>query len=164
MKRQLHPTHHDLPEATRRKVVDLLNQHLADTLDLGTQIKQAHWNVKGPSFISLHLLFDEAAGQVGELIDEIAERAVQLGGTALGTARVAAQNSRLPEYPLDIFDGKAHVEALAKALASVAKSTRAAIDQAAALGDADTADLLTGGSRTLDTLLWKVEAHGQAKS
>ncbi len=164
MKSSLHPTHNDLPEATRRKVIALLNQHLADIFDLNSQVKQAHWNIKGPSFIALHLLFDEAAGEILELVDEIAERAVQLGGIALGTARSAAKNSRLAEYPLDISDGMAHVKALSKALASYGKLARAAIDEADDLGDADTADLFTQVSRTLDTLLWKVEAHQQAAS
>ena len=156
-------TQNDLPNKARAEAVDLLNQQLADAIDLAYQSKQAHWNVKGPNFIALHELFDEVVEEIEEYVDEIAERAVVLGGTALGTIRVAAVNSRLPEYPLDIHSGLAHVKALSGALAKFGKTSRAAIDASAALGDADTADLFTEVSRGVDKLLWKVEAHGQAK-
>jgi starvation-inducible DNA-binding protein len=156
-------TQNDLPKKTRLAIVDLLNQQLADAIDLGLQGKQAHWNVKGPNFIALHELFDEVVEEVEEYIDEIAERAVVLGGIAFGTARVAAGKSRLPEYPLGINSGREHVKALSAALATFGKTARAAIDASAASGDADTADLFTEVSRGVDKLLWKVEAHGQAK-
>lgn len=93
----------NVPETVRQPAVVLLNQqHLADALDLGLQAKQADWNVKGPSFIALHELSDEAAGRLQKYPDEIAERSVELGGTALGTVQVAAERSRLPDYPLEI--------------------------------------------------------------
>src|SRR6478735_5573433 len=130
MKTTLYSTRNDLPEALRRKVVDLLNQNLADVLDLGLQTKQAHWNVKGPHFIALHELFDKLAEEVEGFIDEIAERVTSLGGTALGTVRMAAKASTLKEYPVDIFDGKEHVKALADRFAAYAASTRSAIDKA----------------------------------
>src|SRR5918999_27422 len=152
-------TKNDLPEHVRVETITLLNQQLADALDLHLQAKQAHWNVKGPSFIALHELFDEVEEALEEHADDIAERAVALGGTAFGTVRTAATRSRLPEYPLHIHSGAEHVAALSTALATFAKSTRAAIDAAATLGDADTADLFTGVSRSVDKLLWKVEAH-----
>jgi len=152
-------TQNDLPERVRAEAITLLNQQLADALDLHLQAKQAHWNVKGPNFIALHELFDEVEEELEEHADDIAERAVALGGTAFGTARTAAARSRLAEYPLEISAGKDHVTALSAALAAFGKSTRAAIDAAAAFGDADTADLFTGVSRGIDKLLWKVEAH-----
>ncbi len=155
-------TQNDLPETVRQPAVELLNQHLADALDLGLQAKQAHWNVKGPSFIALHKLFDEAAEQLLEYADEIAERSVALGGTALGTVQVAAERSRLPDYPLEITSGREHALALSHGLAEFAKSVRAAIDAATGLGDADTTDVFTQVSRGIDKLLWKVEAHTQA--
>ena len=114
-------TKNDLPESTRVKVIELLNARLADCKDLQTQIKQAHWNVKGPHFIGLHELFDKINEEVDEYVDEIAERAVQLGGVAEGTARVVAKRSTLPEYPLNIADGHSHVDALSTALAAFAK-------------------------------------------
>ena len=159
MKTKLNQTKNNLPEETRRKVVDLLNQNLADILDLRLQAKQAHWNVKGPSFFSLHELFDKVAEELEGFADEIAERAVALGGVALGTARVAASGSRLSEYPLDICLGGKHVEALSSALAAFGKSARAAIDTVAGTGDAVTTDLFTEGSRGIDKLLWFVEAQ-----
>ncbi len=163
MKPKLHNTQNDLSEKVRLGAVELLNQQLADALDLDLQAKQAHWNVKGPNFIALHELFDEVVEELAEYADEIAERAVELGGTVFGTVRVAAEKSRLPEYPLDISSGREHVTALSGALAKFGKSVRAAIDSAAELGDADTADLFTEVSRGVDKLLWKVEAHAQAK-
>ncbi len=156
-------TQNDLAEKVRAGVVELLNQQLADALDLALQAKQAHWNVKGPSFIALHELFDSVVEEIIEHADDLAERAVELGGTAFGTVRTAARTSRLLEYPLDISSGRQHVAALSAALARFGASTRAGIDAATALGDADTVDLFTEISRGVDKLLWKVEAHGQAK-
>jgi starvation-inducible DNA-binding protein len=163
MKTKLIPTQNDLREKVRREMIELLNQQLADVLDLGLQAKQAHWNVKGPHFIGLHELFDKVAEELEEFTDEIAERAVELGGVALGTIQVVAKQSRLDAYPLKIASGKQHVASLASALAKFGTSTRAAIDAASKTGDADTADLFTGISRGVDKLLWMVEAHLQAK-
>ena len=155
-------TKNDLSEATRVKAIELLNARLADCKDLETQTKQAHWNVKGPNFIALHELFDKINEDVEDYVDEIAERAVQLGGVAEGTARVVAKRSSLPEYPLNAADGHSHVEALSSALAAFGKSARKAIEQANELGDLDTADLFTEVSRGVDKWLWFVEAHLQA--
>ncbi len=160
---KLHDTHNDLPKDKREKLVELLNQQLADTFDLASQVKQAHWNVKGPHFIYLHELFDKLHGEFGDYIDDIAERATTLGGVALGTARMASGTSRLPEYPADVFEGMQHVRLLVDRFAALAKTMRAAIDTAANLGDADTADLLTGVSRGLDKALWFLESHLIAK-
>ena len=163
MNRPLWDTRNDLPEKVRVGAIELLNHRLADVLDLSLQAKQAHWNVKGPSFIALHELFDEVVKELGEYADDLAERTVELGGTALGTARIVAKASRLAEYPLDISSGREHVTALSGALATFGSSARAAIDAANARGDADTTDLFTQISRGVDKLLWKVEAHAQAK-
>ncbi len=120
-------TKNDLSEAVRIKVVQLLNERLADCIDLQTQTKQAHWNVKGPNFIALHELFDKINEEVEGYVDEIAERAVQLGGVAEGTARMVARRSSLVEYPAAV-DGRSHVEALSSALAAFGQSARKAID------------------------------------
>jgi starvation-inducible DNA-binding protein len=144
-------------------MIDLLNQQLADVLDLGLQAKQAHWNVKGPHFIGLHELFDKVAEELEEFTDEIAERAVELGGAALGTIQIVVRQSRLPAYRLNLSSGKEHIAALSGALAKFGASTRAAIDSASKAGDADTSDLFTQVSRGVDKLLWLVEAHAQAK-
>src|SRR3954451_24696061 len=115
-------TKNDLPEATRVPAVGLLNARLADCIELQTQIKHAHWNVKGPNFIALHELFDKINEEVEDYVDEIAERAVQLGGIAQGTTRMVAKRSSLPEYPANTVDGRSHVEALSSALAAFGKS------------------------------------------
>ena len=156
-------TKNDIPEATRVKVVELLNARLADCIDLQTQTKQAHWNVKGPTFIALHELFDKINEDVEDYVDDIAERAVQLGGVAEGTVRMAAKRSSLSEYPAKAVDGHSHVEALSSALAAFGAAARKGIDQANELGDLDTADLFTEISRGIDKWLWFVEAHLQAE-
>ena len=155
-------TKNDLSQKTRTEMVELLNARLADSVDLQTQVKQAHWNVKGPNFIGLHKLFDEVNEAVEDYVDEIAERIVQLGGTARGTARVAASTSQLSEYPLHITAGQDHVAALSDALAAYGANVRAAIEVAADINDADTADLFAEVSRGIDKWLWFVEAHAQA--
>jgi starvation-inducible DNA-binding protein len=156
-------TKNDLPEAARVKTAELLNARLADCIDLQTQTKQAHWNVKGPNFIALHELFDKINEEVEDYVDDIAERAVQLGGVVEGTARMVAKRSALPEYPLGATDGPSHVEALSSALAAFGKAARAAISEANDLGDLDTADLFTEVSRGIDKWLWFVEAHLQSQ-
>ncbi len=158
----LHETKIDISKAKREKLIALLNQRLADSSDLRSQAKQAHWNVKGMNFIALHELFDRVADEVEPHIDDIAERITTLGGTAVGTVRAAAQNSSLTEYPLEITDGAEHVDALSSALADFGKKVRKDIDTAEDIGDVDTADLLTGVSRSVDKLLWFVEAHQQS--
>ena len=151
----MYPTKNDLPEGTRRQVIELCNARLADAIDLQTQTKQAHWNVKGPDFIALHKLFDE--------VDLLAERAVQLGGVADGTARSVAKRSTLPEYPLKGGTGRQHVEALSTALASFGKAVRTAIAESDRLDDADTNDIFVEISRGVDKWLWMVEAHLHAE-
>ena len=130
--------------------------------DLSSQMKQAHWNVKGPAFIALHALFDTVHDAVQLHVDDMAERIAALGGTARGTAAVAASASTLPEYPPEIFAGGDHVEAVSAALAAFGKGVREAIAQAGEVGDADTEDLFVGVSRDVDKKLWLVEAHAQA--
>jgi starvation-inducible DNA-binding protein len=156
-------TKNDLPESTRVKAVELLNARLADCIDLQTQIKQAHWNVKGPHFIGLHELFDKINEDVEDYVDDLAERAVQLGGVAEGTVRAVAKRSSLAEYPAKAVDGRSHVEALSSALAAFGTAARRTLDQANELGDLDTADLFTQVSRGIDKWLWFVEAHLQAE-
>jgi starvation-inducible DNA-binding protein len=161
---RLFPTKNDLPEATRSRMADLLNQRLADCIDLQTQCKQAHWNVKGESFIGLHKLFDEINQDVEGYVDLLAERVVQLGGIAQGTARSVAARSTLSDYPVGVVSGEDHVDALSSALATFGAGTRKAIQQVDELRDDDTADILTEISRAIDKWLWFVEAHLQGKT
>jgi starvation-inducible DNA-binding protein len=153
----------DLDVETREQMISLLNQQLADTFDLYSQTKQAHWNVKGQQFFQLHELFDQLAGSVLGHVDTIAERATALGGTALGTARMSAAASRLTEYPATVSGSMESVETLAERYAALAATSREAIEKADKLGDMDTADVFTEVSRDLDKSLWFLEAHIQVK-
>jgi len=152
----------DISADAREKLVELLNVRLADSFDLYSQLKQAHWNVKGSDFIQLHELYDAVAGSVLEFVDTIAERATALGGLALGTARMAAEATTLDEYPIDAVTGEETVAVVADRLAAFGASAREGIDTATELGDMDTADLFTEVSRAIDKHLWFVEAHLQA--
>ncbi len=158
----MYETENDLTPGRRIHLNALLNQRLACAVDLQMQMKQAHWNVKGPSFIGLHQLFDEVAGAVTGYVDQIAERVVQLGGVAEGTVRLSAARTRLIEYSPDISDALAHVEGVARALSTFGQAARSTINEAEELDDADTADLFTEISRGIDKWLWFVEAHSQA--
>ncbi len=159
----MHPTKNDIPAEKRSSLALLLNEELAELIDLGLQAKQAHWNVKGPNFIALHKLFDETAEGIEDYIDDVAERIVALGGTAEGTVGIVGKRTKLPAYPTNISNGRDHVEAFSTALAATGKSVRASIDKSTELGDADTADLFTGISRGIDKSLWFVEAHLQGE-
>jgi starvation-inducible DNA-binding protein len=159
----MYATRIDLSADVREATIALLQAQLAAAVDLFTQVKQAHWNVKGPAFIALHELFDSVAESVEEHGDLLAERVTALGGRADGTARVAAATSALDEYPLRATGGKEHVAAVADRLAAFGRAARERIDRASALGDAGTADLFTEISREIDKQLWFVEAHLAAK-
>jgi len=149
----------DLPADSRTALGLILNERLADALDLERQAKQAHWNVRGPRFQPLHELFDATAALAANWADELAERAVQLGCAAEGTVQVVASRSRLPEAPLTATNGDAWVQVVAEALAFFANATRADIAEVAAADDAVTADLLTRITGVADKHLWMVEAN-----
>ncbi len=159
--RRTFSTRIDVPAEAREALVALLNARLADVFDLYSQLKQAHWNVKGSDFIQLHELYDAVAADVLEHVDLIAERATALGGLARGTARLAASASSLDEYPLDAVAGRDTITVIADRLAAYGRAVRAAIDMASELGDQDTADLFTEVSRAIDKHLWFVESHLQ---
>jgi starvation-inducible DNA-binding protein len=159
---KVYRTKNDLPAKLREKMIVLLNARLADSIDLQTQCKQAHWNVKGPDFISLHELFDKVNEDVEEYVDLIAERAAQLGGVAEGTIRDVIRKTQLKPYGAKGGSGREHVEALSSALAAYGKLARAAIDTSDRAGDKDTSDIFTEISRGTDKWLWFVEAHLQA--
>jgi starvation-inducible DNA-binding protein len=160
---RLAPTKNDLPEPTRVEAIGLLNARLADCIDLQLQSKQAHWNVKGPTFIALHKLFDDVNAGVAEYSDLIAERIVQLGGVAEGTAGVVAGRSTLIDYPLTLSTGAEHVAALSDALSEFGRVVRVGIEEMNELEDAGSADILTEISRGIDKWLWFVEAHQQGR-
>ena len=153
----------DIEESTRQQMITVLNQQLADTFDMMSMMKQAHWNVKGPQFIALHELFDEIANGLVPYVDMIAERVTALGGMAMGTVRMAAQASRLDAYPTDVVNSLDTVRVVADRLADLAASTREASDRAEEVHDMDTNDLLIEVSRDLDKWLWFLEAHLQGE-
>ncbi len=155
----MYQTKHDLPAQTRAEVIEILNARLADSIDRMHQATQAHGNVKGPSFIALHKLFDEVVDAAEDSMDLLAERVVQLGGTAEGTIQVATTRTGLKAYPLTLVEERDHVEALSSALAAYSTSVRQGIEQADTRGDKDTADIFTEISRGVDKYLWLVEAH-----
>jgi starvation-inducible DNA-binding protein len=156
-----HRTLNDVPDNAKKSSINVLQGCLTDSVDLYNATRQAHWNVKGPHFGELHRLFEEFYNALHASSDELAERIVQLGGTAMGTTQSLAQGTRLEPYPTDVYDGMAHVKALAERYAKVAQTLREGIDQTDEAGDADTADLLTEQSRATDKMLWMLEAHLQ---
>ncbi len=163
-KQRLFRTQVNLAEEHRVSLIELLNQHVAESLDLYSQVKTAHWNVKGPQFHSIHILTDEFADEIIEIVDDLAERATALGGFVHGTVRMAAETTSLPEYPSDLTDSMDHVKALVDRIGLFTNSIRSAIDTAANLGDQGTADLYTEVVRKIDLRLWFFEAHLQGNS
>ncbi len=157
----MHQTRNDLAANAKQASIALLNARLADGIDLALLTKQAHWNIKGPQFIALHEMIDGFRTEIDGHVDTMAERVVQLGGSALGTTQEVAKATALTPYPTTIHASKDHLAALIERYATAANLVRKGIDQAAEAGDANTADILTGYSRALDKALWFLEAHVQ---
>ncbi|CAI3952128.1 DNA-binding ferritin-like protein (oxidative damage protectant) (Dps) (PDB:1DPS) [Commensalibacter papalotli (ex Botero et al. 2024)] len=158
-KNKLHPTLNNLPSNTKTVIVQLLNERLADGLDLALLTKQAHWNMKGPQFIGVHEMVDGFRGELDTFNDEMAERITALGGTAYGTSQNITKTSKINPYPTDIYKVEDHIHALIERYGVFANAVRKAIDESDEAGDANTADLFTGISRALDKQLWFLEAH-----
>lgn len=156
-------THNTLSENIRAQSAELLNRQLAAAIDLHGQVKQAHWNVRGPGFMAIHELFDAVSGEVETYSDMIAERAGGVGSTAFGTVQVAAERSSLVPYTLEVADVAEHVFAVSASLAAFGQMIRDASVQATGFGDVDTADLLTEVSRGVDRQLWFVDSHAPVK-
>jgi starvation-inducible DNA-binding protein len=152
-------TQNDLQSNAKAAAIMLLNDRLADSIDLALLTKQAHWNVKGPQFIAIHEMLDGFRAQLDDHVDTMAERIVQLGGTAMGTTQVVEKSTILSAYPTDIYKIKDHLAALIERYALAANTVRGSIDEADEVGDADTADIFTAFSRDLDKALWFLEAH-----
>ena len=156
-----HSTRNDVPTNAKSVAIDLLNARVADSIDLALLTKQAHWNLKGLQFIAVHEMLDTFRTQIDDLVDTMAERVAQLGGTALGTTQTVADATTLPPYPTDIYAIHDHLAALIERYGAVANAIRHGIEQADEAGDADTADIFTQASRALDKALWFLEAHVQ---
>ena len=161
---KLHKSRNDLKSNTKSTVAALLNARVADAIDLALMTKQAHWNLRGRNFIAVHEMLDGFRTEIDGHVDTMAERVVQLGGIALGTTQTVAHSSTLKPYPIDLVSVEDHIAALTERYGNLANSTRAAIDATAEAGDADSADILTAVSRSLDKALWFLEAHETDKS
>ncbi|MDE2166219.1 MAG: DNA starvation/stationary phase protection protein Dps [Alphaproteobacteria bacterium] len=157
----MYATKNDLPSNSKKVSIEILNARLADAIDLALLTKQAHWNIKGPRFIALHEMIDTFRTEIDGHVDTLAERVVQLGGTALGTTQTVAKATALAAYPTEIYSSKDHLAALIERYGKAANLVRTAIDQTDEAGDADTADIFTAYSRALDKALWFLEAHVQ---
>lgn len=153
------PSKIDLTSNTKTEVIGLLNERLADGIDLALITKQAHWNLKGPGFIGIHLMLDGFRKELDEHVDTVAERIAQLGGIALGTTQTTASTTALKAYPTEIVTVKDHLAALLERYADTANLVREAIDKTDEAGDAGTADLLTAYSRMLDKALWFLQSN-----
>lgn len=149
----------DLASNTKTKVVSLLNERLADGIDLALVTKQAHWNLKGPGFIGVHLMLDGFRDELDVHVDTVAERIAQLGGIALGTTQTTADTSSLKAYPTDIIAVQDHLAALIERYAAAGNKVREATDACDEAGDADSADILTAYSRMLDKSLWFLQSN-----
>lgn len=156
-------THNTLPEAVRAQSIEVLNHHLAAAIDLRSQLKQAHWNVRGPGFMAIHELFDRVAETAAKYSDMLAERTGALGGTAQGMLPVVVERSFLIPYPLGLADVSEHVFAVAATLAAFGQSARDAIDPLDEAGDKASADLMTEIVRGIDADVWFVESHAEPR-
>ncbi|TSA09885.1 MAG: DNA starvation/stationary phase protection protein Dps [Planctomycetaceae bacterium] len=161
---QIRKTRNDLKSNTKTTMAALLNARLADTIDLALMTKQAHWNLRGRQFIAVHEMLDGFRTEIDGHVDTIAERVVQLGGIAFGTTQAVVQGSKLKTYPTDLVSVEDHIAALGERYSDLANSTRAAIGTSDEAGDADTADIFTAFSRSLDKALWFLEAHEADKA
>lgn len=151
----------NLSANSRSSMADLLNERLADAIDLKLAVKQAHWNIKGPSFIGIHELLDAVAARMEANVDTIAERCVILGGQARGTSQMVAKESSIDAYPVDAQHQSVHVDALKERYMAFGAKLRDAISAASDAGDEDTADLFTGVSRVVDKDAWFIGAHNE---
>ena len=156
-----HDTRNGTQSNAKKVSIETLGRRLADGIDLALAVKQAHWNLKGPEFIGIHLMLDGFRDKLDNYNDKVAERITQLGGTAHGTAASVSAESALSPYPLDIYNIGDHVAALIDRYAAYANAVRQNIDDTDEAGDAGTADLLTEVSRGVDKQLWFLEAHVQ---
>jgi starvation-inducible DNA-binding protein len=150
---------HDLPVETRAEVARLLQAALSDVLDAASQVKEAHWNVRGPGFLPLHELFDAVHLALAGHADLLAERIGNLGGVPVGSSRRVAAATALPEYPAGLAGGDDHVDWVVERLARLAADVRRAVDAAEHAGDTGSADLFTEVSRDLDQQRWLVASH-----
>ena len=156
---KFYETKADIPDDIRIQIVELLNQSLADTMDLKSQILQAIWHVRGLHFYQFYLLFDQISQQLDEHIKLLVERISALASTPLITVRIVAQHSQLSEFPFQVSTVEEILQALAQRISFHGKFVRVGIVQATDLGDIATAHMYTTISRAVDKHLWLLESH-----
>ena len=157
----MHETRNDTKSNAKKVSLDTLQARLTDGIDLSLTIKQAHWNLKGPQFIGIHLMLDGFRDEMDDYNDKVAERIIQLGGTAKGTIQAVDAQTQLAPYPLDTYAVADHLAALIDRYATYANAVRQNIDDTDEAGDAGTSDLFTEVSRGVDKQMWFLEAHVQ---
>ena len=149
-----------LSAAARRESCRLLNEILADTMILYALYKKSHWNVAGPTFYQLHLLFDKHAGEQLELVDEIAERVQMLGGISVGDPRHAAELTSIPRPPDGVEEAPVMIDRLLDGHEIIIEKVRAAIDKSEMSGDWGTNDLLMSDVlRRNEMQVWFLAEH-----
>ena len=162
MNRKMYQNRVALSDDQKSKVVEVMQDRLAEALDMYSQAKFAHWNVKGVNFYQLHLLFDSVAEAVFPQIDQIAERMTQLGGVANGTVRQSANGSQIPEFEVSLTAGMDYVNALANSLGCYCQSLREASDKIDEIGDEPTADFFKALDIEAEEQLYFLESHLEA--
>jgi starvation-inducible DNA-binding protein len=149
-----------LDASARQEIVGRLNLLLADTITLRDLYKKSHWQVGGPTFYQLHLLFDKHAGEQSQLIDELAERVQMLGGVSIAMAHDVAANTRIERVPIDREEVPVQISRLLEAHNVILKDARDLAEKADDLGDVGTNDLLSGAVvRTNEMQAWFVGEH-----
>lgn len=159
---QLRTTQNDLPMDVRHTSIETLNGIVVHAIDIALAAKHAHWNVRGPNFLSHHKLFDEVFNQLIAQIDSIGERATALGGIARGTVQMVANGTDLKPYPVLSVGEREHVEQLSERLGLLGAKISKAVGETSRLGDIVSADVLTDAAATIEGMLWLVESHATA--
>lgn len=149
-----------IDESTRTEICEQLNLMLADTASLRDLYKKSHWQVAGPTFYQLHLLFDKHFGEQSELVDLLAERIQTLGGVSVAMAHDIAELTRLERPPRDREEVPVQISRLLEAHESILKNARELAGRADEMGDDGTNDLLVSNViRTNELQVWFISEH-----
>lgn len=156
---QMRTTQNTLPADTRHVSIEAMNSIVAHMIDVALAAKHAHWNVRGPGFLSYHQLFDRTFNELMTQIDAVGERVTALGGIAQGTVQTVVGATPLAPYPVLSIAEQEHATELSMRLGQLGTTVRAAAIDAGRRDDIVTADVLTDASAAVDSLLWLIESH-----